>query len=129
MRRSAVYLSLCVIGVLIPWLFLVAFLGEPHPSVSLFVAYIFANHVSGSVAADLLISALIFFVFVFAEGKRINMNNLWLYIPATLLVGLSFGTRSLRHRLLVCDLVRQSAESRAASSDRRPNRGADRHSV
>lgn len=93
MKRRSVYLSLCVIGVLLPWLFLVAFLGEAHPTISLFFSYIFANHVSSSVASDLLISAVIFFVFVFvfAEGKRLNMNNLWIYIPATLMVGLSFG--------------------------------------
>lgn len=91
MKQSTIYLSLCVIGAVIPWLFLIPFLGESQPGVSLFFAYTFANNVSTSVAADLLISALIFFVFVFAEGKRINMNKLWAYIPATLLVGLSFG--------------------------------------
>lgn len=82
---------LCILGVVVPWIFLLMFLGESHVSVSLFFSYIFNNNVSSSVAADLLISALIFFVFVFIEGARIKMNKLWVYVPATLMVGLSFG--------------------------------------
>jgi len=91
MKQSSIYLWLCIIGVIVPWASLVLFLGEPQPTPSLFISYIFNNHVSTSVASDLLISAAIFFVFVFIEGGRINMKNLWAYIPATLLVGLSFG--------------------------------------
>ncbi len=67
------------------------FLGESQISVSLFFLYIFNNNVSSSVAADLLISAVVFFVFVFVEGKRMKMSRLWIYVPSTLMVGLSFG--------------------------------------
>lgn len=91
MKQSTTYLLLCIIGVVVPWFFLIGFLGEPGPTVILFFSSIFANQVASSVAADLLISALVFFVFVFFEGKRLNMNRLWVFIPATLLVGLSFG--------------------------------------
>lgn len=91
MKQSSIYLWLCIIGVLIPWWPLVIFLGEPGPTPSLFISYIFNNNVSTSVAADLLISAAIFFVFAFIEGARLNMKNIWAYVPATLLVGLSFG--------------------------------------
>ena len=82
---------LCVLGVVVPWIFLLMFLGESQVSVSLFISSIFNNNVSSSVAADLLISALIFFVFVFIEGARIKMKKLWVYVPATLMIGLSFG--------------------------------------
>ena len=91
MKQSSIYISLCIFGVLMPWLFLVLFLGETNPSISLFFSYIFNNNVSTSVAADLLISALIFFVFAFSEGNRVGMKRLWIYIPATLMIGLSFG--------------------------------------
>ncbi len=91
MKQSAIYLWLCVFGLLIPWVSLVLFFGEPNPTPSLFISYVFNNNVSTSVASDLLISAVIFFVFAFREGGRLNMDNLWAYIPATLLVGLSFG--------------------------------------
>jgi hypothetical protein len=75
----------------IPWFFLLGFLGEPQPTVSLFFSSIFANRVVSSVVADLLISAAVFFVFVFIEGRRLNMRHLWVFVPATLFVGLSFG--------------------------------------
>ncbi len=91
MKQSTAYILLCVIGIVVPWFFLVGFLGEAHPTAALFFLSIFANSVASSVAADLLISALVFFTFVFFEGKRLNMKRLWVFIPATLFVGLSFG--------------------------------------
>lgn len=91
MKNSSIYLILCIFGVIVPWTFLFMFLGEPDISVSLFFEYIFTNNVSSSVAADLIISAAIFFFFVFIEGCRIGMHRLWVYVPATLMVGLSFG--------------------------------------
>ncbi len=91
MKQSTAFLLLSVLGVVVPWFFLVGFLGEPQPGVALFFSSIFANQVASSVAADLLISALVVFVFVFFEGTRLNMTRLWVFIPATLFVGLSFG--------------------------------------
>ncbi len=91
MKQSKVYLLLCVVGVAVPWIFLFGFLGDDQASVPLFFTSIFANHVSSAVAGDLIISALAFIVFVFIEGRRIGLKNLWIYIPATLFVGLSFG--------------------------------------
>ena len=91
MRQSTTYLLLCIIGIVVPWFFLIGFLGEPGPKIGLFFSSIFSNQVTSSVATDLLISALVFLVFVFFEGRRLNMSRLWVFIPATLLIGLSFG--------------------------------------
>lgn len=91
MKQSTFYLVLCVPGILVPYAFLIGFLGVPDPTVSLFFTSIFANHVSSAVAGDLLVSGFVFFVFIFSEGSRLNMKNLWLFVPATLLAGLSFG--------------------------------------
>ena len=91
MEQKNAFLALCVIGFIGPWAFLLGFLAVPEPGVSLFFTSIFANSVSSAVAADLLISALVFFVFVFLEGRRLGMQRLWIFVPATLFVGLSFG--------------------------------------
>lgn len=91
MKQRITYLVLSIVGVVVPWFFLLHFLGEAHPTVTLFVSSIFANQVSSSAAVDLLISAFVFFAFVFFEGKRLNMKHLWMFIPATLFVGLSFA--------------------------------------
>jgi hypothetical protein len=90
-KESSIYLLLCIVGVIIPWFFLVGWLGEPNPSITGFFISIFANKVASSVAADLLISALVFFIFVYVEGRRLRMKRLWVFVPATLCVGLSFG--------------------------------------
>jgi membrane associated rhomboid family serine protease len=88
---------LCIVGVVVPWFYLLGFLTEPQPAVALFFWSIFANQVTSSVAADLLISALVFFVFVRMEGRRLGMKRLWVLVPATLLVGLSLGLPLFLH--------------------------------
>jgi len=91
MKQSKFYLLLCIAGAVIPWLFLFGFFGDEMASIPTFFTSIFANQVASAVAADLLISGLVFFVFVFVEGRRLGLKHLWVYIPATLFVGLSFG--------------------------------------
>ena len=91
MKQSTIYLTLCIPGVLIPFAFIIGFFGIPEPTISLFFTSIFVNHVSSAVAGDLLISGVVFFVFLFYEGRRLKMRNLLLFVPATLFVGLSFG--------------------------------------
>jgi hypothetical protein len=91
MKQSKIYLLLCIIGVGAPWLFILGFFNYEKASIPLFFTSIFANHVSSAVAADLLVSGLVFFTFLFFEGKRLGLKHLWVYILATLFVGLSFG--------------------------------------
>ncbi len=91
MNQSKLYLLLCIVGVVAPWFFLFGFFGDEQASIPVFFRSIFANHVASAVAADLVVSALVFFVFVFFEGRRMGLKHLWVYIPATLLIGLSFG--------------------------------------
>lgn len=97
MKQSTLYLALCVPGVLIPFAFIIGFFGIPEPTISLFFTSIFVNHVASAVAGDLLISGVVFFVFLFYESRRLNIKNLWLFIPATLFVGLSFGLPLFLH--------------------------------
>ena len=40
---------------------------------------------------DLMISVIVFWVYMFAEANKLQMKNPWLYVLATLLVGLSFA--------------------------------------
>jgi hypothetical protein len=91
MKMSLIYLVLCIAGTVLSWCFLVSFLVSGGVAPRLFVASVFANPVSSAVAADLFASATLFLVFAFAEGRRMGMRGLWVYVPATLLVGLAFG--------------------------------------
>jgi hypothetical protein len=40
---------------------------------------------------DVIVSSLVLWTFVFWEGSRLNMKNLWVYIASNLLVGVSLG--------------------------------------
>jgi len=91
MKQITVYRVLCVAGVIFPWLFILGFFSRPDASITLFMTSIFANQVATAVAADLIVSAVVFFGYVFYEGRSLGMKHLWMYVPATLFVGLSFG--------------------------------------
>ncbi len=91
MKLEKVYIGMAIAGFIFPWLFLWDFLMAENVAIGLFFRSLFANPVSGAVSADLLISALVFFLFVFSEGTRLGMKRLWLYPVITLGIGLSFG--------------------------------------
>ncbi len=91
MKQSTFFLAMCVPGVIVPSALFLGFFGEPEPTIPLLFTSIFANHVSSAFAGDLILSALAFFAFLFYEGARLEMKRLWLFIPATLFIGLSFG--------------------------------------
>jgi Terpene cyclase DEP1 len=40
---------------------------------------------------DVIVSSLVFGIFVFSEGSHLKMKNLWIYIASNLLVGVSLG--------------------------------------
>jgi hypothetical protein len=91
MKQSSLYLILCAVGVAVPWFFLLGFFTEEIVSIPSFFTSIFANHVSSAVASDLLVSALAFFILVVFEGRRRGLKHIWVYVPATFFVGLSFA--------------------------------------
>lgn len=91
LKSSSIYLALSIVGAILPWLFVANYLLAPDVSMTSFIASVFANSVSSAVAMALIFSALVFFVFAFREGKWVGLQHVWAIIPATLLVGLSFG--------------------------------------
>ena len=97
MKQNTLYLLLAIPGFVVPWLFLLGFLAGGDATPPLFFRSMFINPVSGAVAADLLISALIFFLFLFTEGRRLKMRRLWVYPLLTLGIGLSFGLPLFLH--------------------------------
>ena len=89
--KKNIYLGLALLGLLIPYYFLFKFLGSNGLNISLLVQQLFANHISTFFAADLVISILVFWIYMFAEANKLQMKNSWLYLLASLLVGLSFA--------------------------------------
>lgn len=88
---KTIYLILCILGTVLPYSQFVPFLLEHGLDVNLFLEQLFANRISAFFGMDVFVSALILFVFIFGEGSRLKMKNLWVYVASTLLVGVSLG--------------------------------------
>lgn len=85
------YLILCILGTILPYSQFVPFLIENGLDLKLFFEQLFINRVSSFFGMDLIVSSLVFWFFVFWEGSRLGMKNLWIYIASNLLVGVSLG--------------------------------------
>ncbi|WP_427158117.1 DUF2834 domain-containing protein [Aliinostoc sp. HNIBRCY26] len=88
---KTIYLLLCILGTVLPYSQFLPFLLEHGLDIPLFIEQLFANRISGFFGMDVIVSSLVLWVLVFWEGTRLKMANLWIYIAANLLVGVSLG--------------------------------------
>ncbi len=86
-----VYLTLSVIGFVLPYYFLVSFVLTNGLDAGLFFRQLFANPAAAMFTTDLVISSFVFWAFAYPEAQKHQMRYLWVYILANLLVGLSFA--------------------------------------
>lgn len=91
MKPKTLYLVLSVVGAVLPYSLFVPFLLENGLDFRLIVEQMFANRISGSFALDIIVSSVVFWVFVAVEGKRARVASLWAPIAANVVVGLSLG--------------------------------------
>jgi|SRR5690349_11776057 hypothetical protein len=85
------YLLAAIIGAALPLYFFAAYFAEHGFGAMTFVNAIFTNKASTAFAADLLLSALVAFIFVGRDSQRLGAGKAWMMILGTCLVGLSFG--------------------------------------
>ena len=85
------YLILCILGTILPYSQFVPFLLEHGLNLQFFFEQLFVNRISSFFAMDSIVSSLVLWVFVFWEGSRLGMKNLWVYVASNLLVGVSLG--------------------------------------
>ncbi len=88
---QTLYLLLCILGTILPLSQFVPFLVEHGLDINLFFQQLFANRISGFFGIDLFVTSLVLWLFVFGEGSRLGMKNLWVYIASNLLVGVSLA--------------------------------------
>jgi hypothetical protein len=91
MTKKNIYLFLAIIGFVVPYYFFLQLPGENGFNLPLLIQPFFANSFMKGAAMDLTISVIVFWIFAFAEANRLQMKNPWVYVLATLLVGLSFA--------------------------------------
>ena len=91
MVMQIIYLVLAILGFALPYSQLIPFLTTHGFDLSLLWSQLFANRISTYFALDIFVSSIVFWIFVFKEGKRLQMKFLWLYVASNLAIGLSFA--------------------------------------
>ena len=85
------YLLLALAGFVIPYYYFITFLTTHGLNGSLMIEQLFGTPISTFFAVDLLITAIVFWIFLYREAHRLQMKRWWAYLVATLLVGPSFA--------------------------------------
>jgi hypothetical protein len=85
------YLSLAIVGAIVPYSQFVPWLAEHGPNVSLMLRELFSTRMGAFFGLDVLVSAVALIVFIRREGTRLKLKTLWLPIAATCVVGVSCG--------------------------------------
>ena len=88
--KKNIFLALTIIGFTVPLSFLFRFVSLNGFNMPLLFQQVFANSASTAFVADLTISIIVFWIYMFAEANRLKMKNAWLYFLASSLIGLSF---------------------------------------
>ena len=82
-----ILLWLAIVGAVAPWIFFARYIAVEGSAG--FVPALFVNGAAGGFTTDLLISSLVFWIFVFTEEKRGALSRPWLYVAINLAIGLS----------------------------------------
>lgn len=93
-RSSAllvIYAALAVAGTILPYAYFIPFVMEHGLNLGEFFAQAFANRVASMLTMDILISSAVFWVFMWAESKRLKLRGWPLLIIPNLTVGLSLA--------------------------------------
>jgi hypothetical protein len=85
------YLFSAVAGTVLPFTFLVRFVLANGLNASEFARRLFQNDIAMFFAMDVVIAAVVLWAFVFAEGRKMAMRHLWVYVLGTVLVGVSLA--------------------------------------
>jgi len=87
--RKQIYLFLAVIGLIVPYYFLISFVMANGLDGRLFFKQLFGTPISAFFAVDLLLSCVVFAHYLCQETKRHAIKYSWLCVVALCTVGLS----------------------------------------
>ena len=85
------YLVGAILGAALPLSQLIPFLAAYGFDVPELFRQLFQNHSSAFFGLDVIVSSVVLWLFVFSEGQRLRMKNLWLYVACNLAVGVSLA--------------------------------------
>jgi hypothetical protein len=79
---------MAVLGAVVPYWFLISFFRTEGIGPS-FLGAIFANGAATGFTIDLILSSVVFWIFLFREAKRTGVRRPWIYVAVNLTIGLS----------------------------------------
>ena len=91
MSRKTTYLLLFVLGAVIPYLSFVPWVIDHGFDISRMVEELFANRISAFFGLDVIVSAIVLWVFIAFEGARKGVRHTWAPVVASLAIGVSAG--------------------------------------
>ena len=91
MSRKHLYLALFIVGTVVPYLSFVPWVMDHGFDISRMMEELFANRVSAFFALDVIVSAVVLWVFIAFEGQRTGVRHTWAPIAASLAIGVSAG--------------------------------------
>lgn len=91
MSRKQVYLTLAVVGLLLPYSQFIPWVFAHGLDPELFVEQLFANRISGFFAMDVVMSTVVLFTFMDYDQRPTKVAGAWSAGLGALLVGVSFG--------------------------------------
>lgn len=91
MRPKHLYLSLCVIGTVLPYSQFLQFVREHGLDGRAFLGELFATHIGGFFGWDVIVSSVVLWIMVGVEGRRAGVRHRWAPLAANLAVGVSLA--------------------------------------
>ena len=88
MNIRLLYLVLAVIGTVAPWAGLAAFFAKEGIGGD-FIGALFVNGAASGFAIDLVISSIVFWIFLFDRARAGKISRPWVYVILNLAIGLS----------------------------------------
>jgi len=91
MNKKGIYAALCVLGFVVPYYFFVRFVAEHGLDFSMLARQVFATPASSFFAADVIVSSVVLWVFIFREAGKRSIPFWWICLIANLAVGVSLA--------------------------------------
>ena len=90
-KKKHVYLFLCILGTVLPYSQFLLWVSDNGLDVSLLFEQITSSRIAAFGWLDVVVSAVVLFVFMFTDGVERRVERLWLPVVGTLVVGVSLG--------------------------------------
>jgi hypothetical protein len=91
MNKKGIYAALSVLGFVVPYYFFVRFVADLGLDLSMLIRQVFATPASSFFAADVIVSSVVLWVFIFREASKRSIRFWWICLVANLAVGVSLA--------------------------------------